>query len=79
MKISIHIPTVQFGFILAEGEEKDLPRMIELHNKYCVQKIQEPKKREPNKYKGAFNGVDHLGNKIDDEMDDHIDGLNILK
>ena len=64
MKISIHIPTVQFGFILAEGEEKDLPKMIELHNKYCGQKINEPKPRTPNKYKGAFDGVDAFGNPL---------------
>jgi hypothetical protein len=56
MKVSIHIPTVQFGFILVEGEEKDLPKMIELHNKYCTQKIAEPKTRQVNPYKGKFEG-----------------------
>lgn len=41
MKLKIHIATAQFSFIEAEGEEKDLPKMIELHNKYCAQKIVE--------------------------------------
>lgn len=41
MKITIRIPTTQFAYIEAEGEEKDLPKMIELHNKYCAQKIVE--------------------------------------
>lgn len=54
MKITIRIPTTQFAYLEAEGDEKDLPKMIELHNKYCVQKIdvKEHKKREPNKFKG---------------------------
>lgn len=34
--------------------------------------------RTPNKFKGAFDGYDQFGNKSD-EMDDHIDGINILK
>lgn len=56
MKITIRIPTTQFAYIEAEGEEKDLPKMIELHNKYCAQKIvpREPIKRTPNPYKGII-------------------------
>ena len=38
--------------------------MIELHNKYCSQKIEVKKKREPNKYKGMLDGQDPFGNPI---------------
>ena len=34
MKILIRIPTVQYGFFEAEGTEKDIPKMLELQNKY---------------------------------------------
>ena len=44
MKITVRIPTTQYGFIEAEGTEKDLPKMTELHNKYCVEKLVEIKR-----------------------------------
>jgi len=67
MKISIHIPTVQFGFILAEGEDKDLPEMIKLHNLYSPQKITPQKVREVNKYKDLSKNYDHLGNPLNNK------------
>ena len=41
MKIKIRIPTTSYAFIEAEGEEKELSKMIELHNKYCQDKLKE--------------------------------------